>query len=161
MKPSFGEWIKQLRKDRAEKMTQDDLARMVGVSKGYISQIENDSSPSTGLPPRVSDEHLRALAAALDVDEHEMFSRATDVVPAGFCIMPAEGQPVNSAGMLVRQLLADYPGGGEITTSQANEISEELEDFARVRIGRRIHQFQSQTGGMQQKQSQKQEKTAA
>lgn len=90
---TFGGYIKRLREThnaragRPEqgKMSQQLLASEVGVSKGYISQIESDRMPPRNTPPRVSNEVLRQLAHALQVSEEEMFNHSW-LTPSGFTL---------------------------------------------------------------------------
>ena len=78
MKESLGGYIRRLRK--ARHMTQEELGQSAGVTKAYISIIENEPPENT---PRVASEKLRAFAAALGVQETELFNRA-GYLPHGY-----------------------------------------------------------------------------
>ncbi len=154
---TFGEWIKRLRLQQPQRMSQQALADAIGVSKGYISQIETDNSASTGLPPRVSDHHLRSLAKVFNVSEQEMFSRATAVVPEGYIIVGHNEALSDPAAALIRKKLAAYNGEGKLGLSEMDDLSSEIDDFAQIRVERmmRQYQYQAQSGGEQvQKQKQ-------
>lgn len=62
---SFGERIKALRTARGMKLR--EMARRVGLSAGYLSQLEN--GVAVGTP---SEENIRILARVLEVDATEL-----------------------------------------------------------------------------------------
>jgi len=57
--------IKEIRK--AKNLTQGDLADKVGVSVSYLSELESGKKPA-------NTRRLAQLAAALDVEPHELLS---------------------------------------------------------------------------------------
>ena len=65
----LGKKIKTLRKER--ELTQEQLARQIGVNYTYISKIEKGRLPYTP-----SQETLRLLARALNVDSFELLDLA-------------------------------------------------------------------------------------
>ncbi len=69
----FGDFLRRLRKEK--KKTQRDLAGEVGVNYTYLSKVENDAPGFSSL----SEDTLRKLAGALDVDSDEMITRAGKV----------------------------------------------------------------------------------
>lgn len=71
----LGQFIKDWRKEH--KVTQEDLANAAGVTKGYISQLENDYKPNgkdTIIPTYTV---LKGLANAMDIDIN-VFLNAVD-----------------------------------------------------------------------------------
>ncbi|MBQ8460098.1 helix-turn-helix transcriptional regulator [bacterium] len=64
LKCNLGKRIQDLRKNR--KMTQDQLAEIVGIDTKNISKIENGRNYPTA-------ENLNAIANALEVDVYELF----------------------------------------------------------------------------------------
>lgn len=89
---SFGQYIKELRS--ANHLTQQELADAINVSKSYVSLIENDTSPSTDAPPRVSEEKLLRMASVFKIPPHEIFDRAGRV-PKGFKFVPVSQEKRN------------------------------------------------------------------
>src|SRR5689334_656015 len=73
MSCTFGEHHKPLRTSKNHTMRA--LASSVGMTSGYLSQIENNEVP----PP--ADEKLAALARILDQDRDEFFGKARRLPP--------------------------------------------------------------------------------
>jgi transcriptional regulator with XRE-family HTH domain len=71
---TFGERIRQLRKEK--KLTQQELADMVGINFTYLSKIENDKIESSEFP---SEETIKKLAKALEASADELFLMAKKV----------------------------------------------------------------------------------
>ena len=65
---TFGEKLKEIR--RAQKISQRELAKIVGVDFSYISKIENDR-----MPPPAADTIIK-LSNALDVPEEILLSES-------------------------------------------------------------------------------------
>jgi len=63
---TLGEKIRTLRKEKD--MSLEDLGKMTGVTRAYISQIERGDSGGRGVPPKVSLEKLVLIARALGTD---------------------------------------------------------------------------------------------
>lgn len=103
---TFGAYIRRLRQTQNRRVGQPDsavmsqqlLATKVGVSKGYISQIENDRMPPKNSPPRVSEEVLVQMAHALRVSEEEIFNRSR-LPPRGFKILKLHGELEHPPGI--------------------------------------------------------------
>jgi HTH-type transcriptional regulator, competence development regulator len=74
MAKRFGETIRELRK--AKNLGQRALAKMIGVSHTYVSEIENEKLDFGDYP---SDELIRKLAKALDADEDKLLTLAEKV----------------------------------------------------------------------------------
>ena len=68
----LGNIIRNLRKERG--LTQEELARQIGVNYTYISKIEKGRLPYTP-----SQETLRLLAQALDIDPFELLDLAEKI----------------------------------------------------------------------------------
>lgn len=64
--------LKEIRQSR--KLTLEKLAQMTGLSKGYLSQIENSDQP----PPIYT---LSRISTALGIDISELFAGTSDAVP--------------------------------------------------------------------------------
>ncbi len=64
LKQDLGQRIQKLRKDR--KITQEQLAELVGIDPKNISRIENGNNYPTA-------ENLTSIAAALQVEIYELF----------------------------------------------------------------------------------------
>ncbi len=64
---TFGQKLKELRDKK--KLSLRDLANQVGLSAGYISQLENNKVNISGLP---SEDNISKLALALDTDETDL-----------------------------------------------------------------------------------------
>lgn len=64
---TFGQKLKELRDKK--KISLRDLASQVGLSAGYISQLENNKVNVSGLP---APDNISKLAAALNADETEL-----------------------------------------------------------------------------------------
>jgi transcriptional regulator with XRE-family HTH domain len=71
---TFGERIRQLRKEK--KLTQQELADMVGINFTYLSKIENDKIESSEFP---SEETIKKLAKALAASADELLLKAKKV----------------------------------------------------------------------------------
>jgi transcriptional regulator with XRE-family HTH domain len=61
--------LKQIR--QSKRLTLDQLAARVGMSKSYVSEIENERK-------QVNGRRLEAFAAALDVSVHDLIGDATE-----------------------------------------------------------------------------------
>ncbi|MBK9246559.1 MAG: helix-turn-helix domain-containing protein [Ignavibacteria bacterium] len=64
---TFGERMKELR--IREKLSLRDLATRVGLSAGYLSQLENNKLSISGFP---SEENISKIASVLNADETEL-----------------------------------------------------------------------------------------
>ncbi len=64
---TFGERMKELR--LREKFSLRDLAARVGLSAGYLSQLENNKLSISGFP---SEENISKIASVLNGDETEL-----------------------------------------------------------------------------------------
>jgi transcriptional regulator with XRE-family HTH domain len=71
---TFGERIRQLRKEK--KLTQQELADVVGINFTYLSKIENDKIESSEFP---SEETIKKLAKALAASADELLLKAKKV----------------------------------------------------------------------------------
>jgi len=61
-------------------MSMDALARCSGVTKGYISMIENERNPSTGKPISPSVDTLSKLARGMGMELDDLIHQADDMV---------------------------------------------------------------------------------
>ena len=60
---TLGQIIRAYREENS--MSMDSFAKVSGLSKGYISQLENNVNPKTGEPPRPSVETIRKAAKGM------------------------------------------------------------------------------------------------
>ena len=60
---TLGQIIRAYREENS--MSMDSFAKASGLSKGYISQLENNVNPKTGEPPRPSVETIRKAAKGM------------------------------------------------------------------------------------------------
>lgn len=75
---SFGDWLREKR--RAARLTQDELAELVGCSKTYISSLERDARHTTsGGEVIPSKRMISALAAALKIRVGEIVAELYDI----------------------------------------------------------------------------------
>lgn len=75
MVETYGQWLKETRLRRGLK--QEEVAKLAGVSKQYISTLEREAPHgTTGAPPKPKLETVKALATALKVPESESLRRA-------------------------------------------------------------------------------------
>ena len=120
------------------------------MTRSYIGFIEDDAVASTMEPPNVSVHNLISLAKALNVPEQEMLDRGYKS-PPGFKLVPTG---LTGAKQLVREKMEKYSVAEKLDQSELDDLSSELEDFACVRLERRVRQFQSQGSGKRQLQTQ-------
>ena len=69
---TLGEIISEYRK--RHNLSMDDFASASGISKSYISVLENNSRPGTNSPVMPTIETVYKAAKAMDVDEGGLFS---------------------------------------------------------------------------------------
>lgn len=115
------------------------------VSAGFLSDTERAYPRKGGSVTLPSDDKLRALSQVLDIPMREMYA-ALGRVPSG-----------SPAAQLVREELATYKVEGSLAPDDLDDLTSEVEDFARVRVERVMRQFQSQSqsqGGGKQLQRQ-------
>lgn len=107
---TFGELIKEARKEK--KITQRELASLIGVDFTYISKIE------TGALEPPSEEVIKKISKILDIDENELFIAAKKV-PTEFkdTIMEED----STANMFFRK----YPS---LTQEQLKKIEKIIEE---------------------------------
>ena len=99
----LGEIIYQYRKEH--KYSMDAFANLCGLSKGYISMLEANKNPKTGLPITPTLETFSKIASGMGVTLDQLFS------------MCDEDQPIF--------LSASFP------PSPRNDFSEKLDSLAR------------------------------
>jgi len=122
---SLGSIIRQRREQL--KLTQDQLAAQVGISKPYISNIETDKVRN---PP--SDAILRALERGLDFPAGQLtriahLARTPIDVRQEHELLEAEVQKLRE---VLKQLLADLPAKGSLEA--------DMKELARDLPGRRV-----------------------
>lgn len=119
---SLGADLRALRRSRG--LTLQDLARAVGRSVGWMSQVERDLSE-----PSITD--LRHMAAALDVSVSTLFRRgAAPVEEEGFVVRRDARRPIGSraAGLIEELLSPDLTDDFEVVHSTF-EAHSEIADF--------------------------------
>ena len=115
---NLGEFIKAWRK--THKVTQEELAKRAGVTKGYISQLENGYMP-TGKPITPKYTVIKSLAAAMNYDINEFLAIVdTDVSwndnpvhvklpsPEQVRTIPVYGQLSCGTGLFVEDNVIDF-----------------------------------------------------
>jgi transcriptional regulator with XRE-family HTH domain len=113
----FGQRLKILREEQG--MTQEDLAKMVGVSSKTISRYE--SGESNPRYPKIYD----SLAQALEIDKHELLSDEDAFV---LSIKEKFGSyDANYASDLVNGMVG-LMAGGDITDDDKRVILETLQE---------------------------------
>ena len=70
---TLGEFIKKYRQDND--ITQDDFAKMAGISRGYVSQLESGGNPKTGKPAEPSLVTLNNIASAMRMTIDEVLAQ--------------------------------------------------------------------------------------
>jgi repressor LexA len=73
---TLGQIIKAYREEN--NMSMDRFARVSDLSKGYISQLENNLNPKTGEPPKPSVETIRKAAKGMFMTFDEIISNLDD-----------------------------------------------------------------------------------
>ncbi len=82
---TLGELIKQYRMDH--NLSQGDFARLSGFSRGYVSMLENNRNPQSGLPISLTLETMQRAAHGMGISVNELFSLVDEqidisVIPA-------------------------------------------------------------------------------
>lgn len=72
----LGELVKKYRTEN--QLSMDEFAIRSGLSKGYISMLENNKNPRTGNPIIPSLETIRQVASALGKDVNEVINLLDD-----------------------------------------------------------------------------------
>jgi transcriptional regulator with XRE-family HTH domain len=116
---TFGGYITRLR--AAVGVSKSELARRVGVTRGYIGFIEADSQPPTGDPPNVGEDILRKLAQHLSVSEREMFDRGYRA-PKDYALVPIE-YVADPAEQLVVEAYRNSDSRGKRHIESAAEVA--------------------------------------
>ena len=73
---TLGQIIRTYREENS--MSMDNFAKASGLSKGYISQLENNVNPKTGEPPRPSVETIRKAAKGMFMTFDEVMTNLDD-----------------------------------------------------------------------------------
>lgn len=73
---TLGQIIRAHREENS--MSMDNFAKASGLSKGYISQLENNVNPKTGEPPRPSVETIRKAAKGMFMTFDEVMTNLDD-----------------------------------------------------------------------------------
>lgn len=73
---TLGQIIRAYREENS--MSMDNFAKASGLSKGYISQLENNVNPKTGDPPRPSVETIRKAAKGMFMTFDEVMTNLDD-----------------------------------------------------------------------------------
>ena len=75
----LGELIKKYRYEHD--MSMDGFAKASGISKAYISMLENNKNPNTGRSIAPSNETLKAVAKGMNISIKELFDLLGDDAP--------------------------------------------------------------------------------
>ena len=99
--PSVGDRIREIRESK--RLTQDKVAEVTGISKGFISDVENNKR-------NVSSEYLLRIANALGA--------SVDYLLRG----PSEGVPANAEPVVIPPELSEAAQRLNLTYSQTIEL---------------------------------------
>ncbi len=149
----FAQWLTRRIGETGKNVNQ--VAVHVGMSPSQLHKIIKSYKPHYAQYQRPGYEKTKAIGIYLgDVAGALATANYEDEVET------AANSP---AVTLVREIAARFGNGRTLENEWIQEISEELEDMAHVRVERVMRQFQSQsqTGSGKQTQRQKQEKAAA
>lgn len=69
----LGEFIKEYRMSH-NNMSQDTFAKLSGISKGYISMLENNRNPRTKLPISPTIDMYKKVASVVGISLNELFA---------------------------------------------------------------------------------------
>ena len=69
---TLGELIKQYRTEHG--LSQSDFARVSGFSRGYVSMLENNKNPQSGLPIALTLETMQRAAHGMGISINDLFS---------------------------------------------------------------------------------------
>lgn len=143
---SIGTTIATLRKDRD--MTQEELAKAIGVSAQAVSKWENGGVPDTGLLPKIADYFsvsIDALFGRSITDYSDLKSALTQK------IREAEGSAIEKAFewcWVIHQASGGFGEGSVKDNLSSMEEDEEVEytlsyedGFAQMRISERLQYF--------------------
>ena len=132
---TLGQIIRAYREENS--MSMDSFAKASGLSKGYISQLENNLNPKTGEPPVPSVNSIKKAANGMFMSFDELFSQLNDNMKVS--VSP---EKVKMAKKAIRiPLLGNVAAGIPIEAIEDiidyEEISEELAhtgDFFALKI---------------------------
>lgn len=113
---TLGEIIKEYRTER--RISMEEFARLVGLSKAYISILERNHNPSNGRQPKPTMDTIAAVASVVGMSLNEIFrkldvettvniSAATDEVPR-VTKRPRLGSIACGAPILAEQNIEGY-----------------------------------------------------
>lgn len=83
----LGEYIKEYRLSHNE-MSQDAFAKLSGISKGYISMLENNKNPRTKLPISPTIDMYKKVARVAGITLNELFAIVDSPVDISDAILP-------------------------------------------------------------------------
>jgi len=69
---TLGELIKQYRIDHG--LSQGAFAKLSGFSRGYVSMLENNKNPQSGLPISLTLETMQKAALGMGISVNDLFS---------------------------------------------------------------------------------------
>lgn len=98
----YGEWIRQNRERLG--LSQRRLAREIGLSPGYISQLENGTERDSGSIRHVSPETARKFGEKFGVEEDEALTRAGYIPDAAVINLMTGKSLAMSAGGVVGEM---------------------------------------------------------
>ena len=121
---TLGQIIKAYRETNS--MSMDDFSKASKISKGYISQLENNLNPKTGEPPVPSIQSIKKAANGMFMTFDELFSQLDNNTK-----VDAEPEKVKMAKKAIRiPVLGNVAAGVPIEAIEDvidyEEISEEL-----------------------------------
>lgn len=125
----LGRTFREARKSK--KLTLEELEELSGVSKNYVWIIESAYVGPNRSPTVPADDKLAALGKALDIPVSHLHT-----------ILGRHDAPNTAAVALVREVAGRYGNGDTLGPERVQEISEELEEIATVRVGRAMKQLQ-------------------
>lgn len=118
---TLGDFIKQKRNEL--NVTMDEVAKKTGLSKGYISMLENNKNPRTGRPIVPSFESMKLVANAFNININELIKILDDSQPVELGI-----NKTDSSKIQYDQLFDKYKSLNNLGKQKANDYINDLAD---------------------------------
>lgn len=101
---TLGELIKQYRTEHG--LSQGDFAIRAGFSRGYISMLENNKNPQSGLPIALTLETMQKAAVGMNITVNELFALVDQAIDLS--VVPTSSGPALSLSPHERELILAY-----------------------------------------------------
>jgi transcriptional regulator with XRE-family HTH domain len=137
---TLGQYIRRMRK--AQGLTQEELARAVGITKAYICIIERGDLTGRGVS--VSPAKLDAIAHALNVRAEEIFNRAR-ILPHGTTLVrddaPLGGEELQTASPSLTRDIESIRDWDELCAAGYSDLPPNVRDEIKSYIEFRARQL--------------------